>query len=161
MRYWFSAKSSSNTNPKYRRTDEEKLFYVQWNSTFVPHQSEVGEKQWTGGKTFFFFWNFVIIMDVTFLIEFRLRNFSLIAGWKMFVKGEWLIVFHLTFHYISVWNLHFNICAQFLSYQPVVRGTDFKLGMSRLVREWRLFTTTDDVTLIHETLFLFPPANRN
>lgn len=30
--YRFSAKSSSN--PKYRRTDEEKSFRIQWNSTF-------------------------------------------------------------------------------------------------------------------------------
>lgn len=50
----------------------------------------------------------VIIMVVTFLIEFRLPNFSptalVLKTGEMFVKDEWLIVLHLTFHYCVVWR---------------------------------------------------------
>lgn len=59
--YRFSAKSSSNSNPKHRGTDEEKLFCIQWEKTFVRIQKQSfcvlelhinAEKMPKRGKTF-------------------------------------------------------------------------------------------------------------
>lgn len=106
----FPAKSSSN--PKYPTNRMKKNCFAfnetrrfsEWNSVselhFKAKRRSISkcEKNFAG--------MFVIIMVVTFLIEFRLPNFSRkhprLTKCSMLVKEEWLIAFHLTFHYIFV-----------------------------------------------------------